>query len=136
MSNFTNTTVFEVIVCCKCHVEFAMTAEFKRTCEKDHKCFSCPAGHEQYFTAKSNEEKLREQNQLLASRMTHLKDQLNETRREVRTTRKSRDAYKGHLNRTKKRIHNGVCPCCNCTFKNLSRHMTGQHPNYIKLEEK
>lgn len=26
----------------------------------------------------------------------------------------------------------GVCPCCNRTFKNLARHMAGQHPGFTE----
>lgn len=35
----------------------------------------------------------------------------------------------------KKRVGNGVCPCCNRTFENLSRHMSCKHPEY-KTESK
>lgn len=41
-------------------------------------------------------------------------------------------ATKGRLTKTKKRIANGVCPCCNRHFVNLERHMTGKHPDYTK----
>lgn len=30
------------------------------------------------------------------------------------------------------RTKNGVCPCCNRTFKHLMAHMKGQHPEYSK----
>jgi hypothetical protein len=31
--------------------------------------------------------------------------------------------------RIEKRIHAGVCPCCNRTFQNLARHMNTKHPD-------
>ena len=43
---------------------------------------------------------------------------------------RSAAAYKGHLTRVKRRVGNGVCPCCNRTFKNLADHMTTKHPDY------
>ena len=27
-----------------------------------------------------------------------------------------------------KRVHNGVCPCCNRSFQNLQKHMKTKHP--------
>jgi hypothetical protein len=34
------------------------------------------------------------------------------------------------MTRIKKRVAAGVCPCCNRSFKDLARHMAGQHPDY------
>ena len=39
-------------------------------------------------------------------------------------------AAKGELTKMKKRVGNGVCPCCNRQFVNLQRHMATQHPGY------
>ena len=39
---------------------------------------------------------------------------------------------KGQVTRIKKRVANGVCPCCNRTFKDLAAHMSTQHPDYIE----
>lgn len=33
-----------------------------------------------------------------------------------------------------KRIHNGVCPCCNRSFVNLQRHMKTKHPEVVSVE--
>lgn len=32
----------------------------------------------------------------------------------------------------KLRAANGVCPCCNRTFKQLAAHMSSQHPKYAE----
>jgi hypothetical protein len=45
---------------------------------------------------------------------------------------RSRASIRGHLNRTKRRVAAGVCPCCNRTFQDLSRHMENKHPDYGK----
>jgi hypothetical protein len=45
---------------------------------------------------------------------------------------RSRRAIKGVLTRTAKRVAAGVCPCCNRSFGNLSRHMAHLHPSYVK----
>lgn len=39
------------------------------------------------------------------------------------------------LTKTRKRIANGVCPCCHRTFQNLARHMAGQHPAYEESDQ-
>ncbi len=44
--------------------------------------------------------------------------------------RRKAAAARGQLTKTKKRIAKGICPCCNRSFVNLERHMTGQHPDY------
>ena len=31
-----------------------------------------------------------------------------------------------------KRIKNGICPCCNRTFKQLAAHMKNKHPEYVE----
>lgn len=41
----------------------------------------------------------------------------------------SHAATKGTLTKIRKRVHNGVCPCCNRTFANLARHMKTKHPD-------
>lgn len=39
-------------------------------------------------------------------------------------------ATKGVLTRERKRVGNGVCPCCNRSFQNLRRHMQSKHPEF------
>jgi len=41
-----------------------------------------------------------------------------------------RRAEKAAKTRIKNRIGNGVCPCCNRTFKDLASHMKCKHPEY------
>lgn len=48
----------------------------------------------------------------------------------LRHEERSHAATRGHLTRTKKRVGNGVCPCCNRHFTNLERHMHTKHPDY------
>lgn len=132
METINRITTFVIETCCNCNIQFAIPQDLRKKRLNDHKSFYCPMGHGQYFYGKSKAEILREKNERLEARATHLKSQLNETRREVRSTRRSRDAYKGHLNKTKKRIQHGVCPCCNRTFtkSRMARHIETKHPDY------
>ena len=132
METINRVTTFVIETCCNCHIQFGMSKTLRDQRIRDHKSFWCPNGHPMSFVGETEEKKLREKNERLEARATHLKEQLNETRREVRSTRKSRDAYKGHLHSTKKRIKHGVCPCCNRTFtkSRLAHHINTKHPNY------
>lgn len=42
------------------------------------------------------------------------------------------DKAEQSLHRHKTRASNGVCPCCQRTFKQLARHMAAKHPDYAK----
>ena len=50
--------------------------------------------------------------------------------------KRSHSATKGKLTKTKNRLANGVCPCCNRSFTNLKRHMESKHPEYSENREK
>lgn len=124
----TQTITFETIVCYKCHVPFAVSAKHHRELLDTHDTFYCPAGHPQHYIAKFNEEKLREQlenerkqRQQEEERLYNLYlDELNKSNK---------------LNRQLKRIHKGICPCCNRSFTNLKRHMETKHPEIMKKQK-
>lgn len=42
---------------------------------------------------------------------------------------------KGQITKLKKRIGNGVCPCCNRFIKQLARHMETCHPAYHESKD-
>jgi ssDNA-binding Zn-finger/Zn-ribbon topoisomerase 1 len=94
----------------------------------------CPNGHSWYFTGKSEldstKEALERERRIAANRLVRLEAERRNTERE----RRSHAATKGHQTRLKKRIAGGACPCCNRTFVNLERHMSGQHPDFVKAD--
>jgi hypothetical protein len=55
------------------------------------------------------------------------KDQACAAAREARIAQEK--AEQSHA-RLKKRIKNGVCPCCQRSFQNLHRHLKTKHPTY------
>ena len=119
MSNvkFVDNAFLVTIECYKCHTLFAMTRELNEQCLRDHsKSFYCPSGHGQVYTGKTEEQKLREN--LEREKVKH-----NET---LRRTEKISSNY----SRMRKRVANGVCPCCNRTFQNLLKHMQTEHPDF------
>jgi len=116
-------TKFEVEECCNCGVLFAMTKSFKNRKRNDHKSFYCPEGHGQHYTGKSDLEKLQE-----VLRREELERQQAEEM--LKAECKAHKATKKKKSQLEKRMANGVCPCCNRTFKQLVRHMKSKHPNY------
>lgn len=60
-------------------------------------------------------------------------DTLARREAQLRTTEASRRATLGQLTKERKRVSNGVCPCCQRTFANLGRHMHTKHPDFAEV---
>lgn len=80
----------------------------------------CPhCGAVRVFTGKSEEQK----------RIEKLQHEHKRMQQEVIRERDRAQRVSNQYSRMRKRIQNGVCPCCNRTFQNLARHMATQHPD-------
>ena len=119
--------------CCECGVLFAFPqAMYKRLLEQKTKArFYCPNGHSQFYTGKTEAQKLRDQLEREREATERAEKRARAARAEAEMTRNSLRVTKGHMTRLKKRIKHGVCPCCNRQFKNLARHMENKHPEYV-----
>jgi hypothetical protein len=60
---------------------------------------------------------------------------LDQMRADRNQAKRSLAAQKGVTTRIKRRVANGVCPCCKRTFQDLARHMAGQHPRYAEATD-
>ena len=134
-ATLTYTGTLVVQECCDCHTMFAMPQDLKRQASESAEVwFWCPLGHKQHYatgeTDKLKNELAREQawRKGAETRERAARDQADAAERSAR-------AYKGHLTRTRKRIGNGTCPCCNRHFANVERHMAGQHPGYAEAAQ-
>lgn len=130
MTVYINTDINMIFYqCWACGIPFALTEQFVKVLTREHKGFYCPKGCHLGF-GQSEEDKLKKQ--LSAERAKHdqTKASRDSAREECETLERSRNAVRGHLTRVKNRVGNGVCPCCNRTFKNLARHMNSKHPGY------
>lgn len=128
MPTYLNTEVIVKLVpitCCYngCGVQFALGSEFVERRMEDHAYWYCPNGHQQHWSQGNETERLK--SQLEASRRIAS----NERDRRQRAERQ-RAAARGQVTKIKRRVGRGVCPCCNRTFADLGRHMTGQHPEF------
>jgi hypothetical protein len=111
--------------CCVCGITFAVPTDYDQKRRNDHKLFYCPSGHSQSYVGKTEAQKQRD-------RADRLERQLANRDEDLRAERASHAATKGQLTKTKNRVAHGVCPCCNRSFVNLRRHMSGQHPDYVE----
>lgn len=110
--------------CCNCGVPFALSRYLKAERLNDHRNFYCPNGHPQHYTGKTDAEREREARER-AERMLASREE------DLRIERISHAATKGQLTKTRKRVANGVCPCCHRTFQQLARHMKAKHPEHV-----
>lgn len=120
--------------CCNCGLNFGVDAAYDLERRANRDTFYCPAGHALHYLGKTEAEKAREE----AERQRQLKEsyiRLANDRTEQRDyARRQAAAARGVVTRVKRRIGKGVCPCCNRTFQDLARHMTGQHPDWSKSD--
>lgn len=124
---------FNMDACCTCGTEiFLPAALYCRLKVAGPKgTFYCVNGHPQCYRV-SDLEKMRRERDRLKQDAAYKDSRIAEERAARAAAERSVSAYKGVVTRTKKRVGNGVCPCCNRTFKDLARHMAGQHPEYTK----
>lgn len=129
---FTHELTLVTETCCACGVVFAMPDWFQRQLKKTGETFYCPSGHGQHYrdNLRAENDRLKKEIEQERERKTLIAGWYDAERRDHEHTRKRLAATKGVVTRTKKRLANGVCPCCNRHFVNLERHMKGQHPDY------
>jgi len=114
---------------------FAIPHVLRLRLRKSHDTFYCPAGHAQHYVGVSDEDVLKEKLRKAEARAAEWRAEYDREWGARKATERRLSAAKGVLTKTKKRIANGVCPCCNRTFQNLANHMKGQHPDYEMQHE-
>jgi len=117
--------------CGDCGITFAAPKTWWDTRRTKGGTFYCPNGHPRVFR-ETDVDRLQKQLDTAQRDKKYWESRFTSTRAVLEAEKRSKAAYKGQLTKTKKRIGNGVCPCCNRTFANLHRHMSGQHPEYGK----
>lgn len=123
MGKFVEGVEFEVIHCANCSMAFGMSANFIKRRRDDHKMFYCPAGHNNYYNGKTEAQRLRDE-------LTKKEASLEQERARAAQARHERDQVAKAHRKMRKRVMNGVCPCCNRSFENLRRHMETQHSDF------
>ena len=120
MKPITKQVSLEIEDCCVCGGPIALTETMLRVAQENHSTFYCPVGHQNYYPGKSEAEELREKLKAEQEKAQILAHKLELTEHWAEEGRKE-------LAKAKKRAHAGVCPECNRTFQNVSRHMQSKH---------
>lgn len=118
--------------CCQkdCGIIYGLEQGFANYRRQDKRTFYCPNGHPQFFPGKTESDLLKEELARQKQRTTWAEANASDAWDKVEKEKHKSRALKGVLTKTKNRISNGVCPCCNRTFTNLLSHMHTQHPDY------
>lgn len=124
-----DTSTLVVKTCGKCGIRFAIPQYFDQENFENKRGWHCPNGHSRVYR-ETEAGRLRKELANSKRDTSYWLERSREEERTVRNVRRSNRALKGVVTRTKNRISNGVCPCCNRTFKALARHMTTKHPDY------
>lgn len=110
--------------CCNCGTPFAIESALLAAFKKDHaRSFTCPNGHSQHYIGQTEAERER-------ARAVRAEEVAAQNRRLYEGERLESERLRKVQGKLKKRIANGVCPCCHRSFIALKRHMDTKHPDY------
>lgn len=113
----------EVHDCCVCGIHFGVPPRLTQQKREKGGTFYCPNGH-QLGWDETELDRLRKQAERARAAQTAANDQRAAAERSNR-------ALRGVITRERRRVANGLCPCCKRSFANLAQHMSGQHPDYV-----
>jgi hypothetical protein len=126
MNTITEVTSFTVVYCPGCGMPFAITEDFEDRRRKDGEIFYCPSGCKQSYGDGENE--------ILKRKLRQANSDKKWWQDHAEMNARSLSATKGQVTKLKKRISQGMCPCCRRNFVNLHDHMARQHPEYANVE--
>ena len=107
---------FEKSICSACGIVYFVPDWYRQARRNDHATFYCPNGHNQFFPAETEAEKLKKE----------LERERQKTAMAQQSARMEREARE-KLERKVKRVERGTCPHCNRHFANVERHMKSKH---------
>jgi hypothetical protein len=130
-----HTVRLTTIACCQCGIIFGLPASLEESLRKSHDWFFCPAGHTQHFTGESDVERLQKEKAALQKKLEWAQRSAQLATDEATKTAKKLDRANKERKALKKRIKEGLCPCCHESFPNLQTHMQENHPDFEQQEE-
>jgi len=122
-----NEESYTEMMCGDCGMVFYVPETWRLDHQTSGKGFYCPNGHSRIYK-ETIEAKLRKE---LETKERQLQWERN--RAESLTKKVVRE--EGKRKRLERRIHAGVCPHCQRTFKQLAEHMKSKHREAIKVSE-
>jgi hypothetical protein len=119
---YTESVVLESEECINCGVLFALPGTLKARLKENGGTFYCPNGHSMVYR---DPEVVR-----LRREVEQKSRDLTAAKCEALRERNEKEAITAKFDRQKRRVKNGVCPCCKRTFKQLAQHMAHKHPDF------
>ena len=121
---------FEQINCGECGGSYALIERYVEQKREKKGGWHCPYCQVSWgYFGKSEADRLKEA--LKAEQERHQRTLALKNEAEAEAKKLAASAV-----RLKRRVSNGVCPCCKRTFKQLARHMECKHPDYAIKEKK
>jgi hypothetical protein len=112
------------MVCGKCGISFALPENYREKRQEDGGTFYCPNGDPSVYR-ETDLQRVRKELEAQKLETIRNRDRYFAEQREHEKTQKK-------MTRLKKRTAAGVCPCCQRTFQQLSRHMKTKHVEFVK----
>jgi hypothetical protein len=139
---FAGDTTLVVVSCSECHVTYAIPASLDQAALKwrgdraDGRGWKirCPFGHTWWYIGETETERLKRQRDAARDRAANLAAERDQAKADAHAQKSAKTRFKNERDRIKARIAAGVCPSCNRSFKDVRRHMTSQHPDYVETK--
>ncbi len=131
---FTDTVTLKTMKCGTCGMRFALPQTFYDSCYNEGGFWTCPLGHSRGWNKGNTPTELEKLEAKIAAKdndLEYYRKRNNEIFEQKERVERQLAAQKGQVTKLKKRVAAGVCPCCNRTFQNLSRHMTAKHADFV-----
>ena len=124
-----------VINCSVCGGTYALSKRFLQCRREDSESWTCPYCRNWISYHKSETDKLRDQLEKQKNMTAYQQREKEKYLNQRDSIKRSHSSMKGVVTRQRNklaRVKKGVCPCCNRYFKNLHKHIKGQHPDWKK----
>ncbi len=134
MADLTYTGKLTVIKCW-CGMRHAVPDElWEEARRKGKREIYCPLGHSAMYNSNPEMDRVRKECDDANERARRESDRVARLMAENDQLAASRRSIKGVVTKLKKRIVNGVCPCCKRAFTNLKAHMHTKHPDFANTD--
>ena len=129
-------TVEMHVVQCQCGGTYALVNRYVQAKREEGGYWTCPYCQSSWGYGKSENARLKEAVATAEKNAQFWRDRKAAVEQEKEHERAIANSLRGHLTLVRRRVANGVCPCCNRHFSNVERHMKGQHPGFVESTKK
>lgn len=110
-----------------------MSREHYDACRESNRRWYCTVcGAWRVFVGETTIQQLRRERDAAKQREETLRAQRADLEKKLSLEREILASERKSKDRLKKRLKNGVCPCCTRSFQNLRRHIASKHPEFDK----